>query len=120
MRGTLHLIASDDLASFVAAAPTRGVATTAAWLKYFEVTKDELDTIFRTVDATLGGEPRTRAELIDAVARRDRPARPCREAPVGMGLVPEAFGGVVGRSSSDPTGGGTSRSSTRRTGSGSR
>jgi hypothetical protein len=68
MRGTLHLIASDDLASFVAAAPTRGVATTAAWLKYFEVTKDELDTIFRTVDATLDGRPRTRAELIEAVA----------------------------------------------------
>jgi hypothetical protein len=67
MRGTLHLIASDDLAAFVAAAPTRRVATTAAWLKYFEVTKDELDTIFRTVDATLDGEPRTRAELIDAV-----------------------------------------------------
>ena len=68
MRGTLHLIASDDLPSFVAAAPTRRVATTDAWLKYFEVTKDELDTIFRTVDATLDGEPRTRAELIDAVA----------------------------------------------------
>jgi hypothetical protein len=67
MRGTLHLIASRDLASFVAAAPTRGMATTAAWLKYFEVTKEELDTIFRTVDATLDGRPRTRAELIDAV-----------------------------------------------------
>ena len=67
MRGTLHLIASDDLAALVAANPTRGVATTAAWLKYFQVTKDELDTIFRTVDAALNGEPRTRAELIDAV-----------------------------------------------------
>lgn len=43
------------------------MATTAAWLKYFEVTKEELDTIFRTVDATLDGQPRTRAELIDAV-----------------------------------------------------
>jgi hypothetical protein len=67
MRGTLHLIASDEIASFVAAAPTRRVATTAAWLKYFEVTKGELDTIFRTVDATLDGRPRTRAELIEAV-----------------------------------------------------
>jgi Winged helix DNA-binding domain len=67
MRGTLHLIASGDLPALVAAAPTRRVATTDAWLKYFAVTKDELDTIFRTVDAALGGEPRTRAELIDAV-----------------------------------------------------
>jgi hypothetical protein len=67
MRGTLHLIASRDLAALVAASPTRGVAPTRAWLKYFQVTKDELDTIFSTVDATLGGEPRTRAELIEAV-----------------------------------------------------
>ena len=67
MRGTLHLIASDDLGALVAANPTRGVATTDAWLRYFEVTEDELDTIFRTVDATLSGKPRTRAELVDAV-----------------------------------------------------
>jgi hypothetical protein len=48
------------------------VATTGAWLKYFEVTKDELDTIFRTVDAALDGRPRTRAELIEAVAAATR------------------------------------------------
>jgi hypothetical protein len=68
MRGTLHLIAADDLAEFVATSPTRNVATTGAWLKYFGVTQKELDTIFRTVDATLDGEARTRAELIEAVA----------------------------------------------------
>jgi hypothetical protein len=74
MRGTLHLIAADDLPAFVAATPTAGQATTGAWLKYFEVTREELDTIFRTVDATLDGEPRTRAELIEAVA--DATGRP--------------------------------------------
>jgi hypothetical protein len=68
MRGTLHLIAADDLPAFVAASPTGGQAYTGAWLKYFGVTREELDTIFRTVDATLDGEPRTRAELIEAVA----------------------------------------------------
>jgi hypothetical protein len=72
MRGTLHLIAADDLAAFVAASPTRDVATTGAWLKYFGVTQKELDTIFRTVDATLDGEARTRAELIEAVAAATR------------------------------------------------
>ncbi len=72
MRGTLHLIASDDLASFVAASPTRDVVTTPAWLKYFGVTQEELDILFRTVDATLDGEPRTRAELIEAVAKATR------------------------------------------------
>ena len=97
MRGTLHLIASDDLAAFVAAAPTRRVATTAAWLKYFEVTKDELDTIFRTVDATLDGEPRTRAELIDAV--RDATRRPDLAAKLQSGwgafLKPSAGRGTL-------------------------
>lgn len=72
MRGTLHLIAADDLSAFVAASPTRDVATTGAWLKYFGVTRKELDTIFRTVDATLDGEARTRAELIEAVAAATR------------------------------------------------
>jgi Winged helix DNA-binding domain len=97
MRGTLHLIASDDLASFVAAAPTRRVATTGAWLKYFEVTKDELDTIFRTVDATLDGRPRTRAELIDAV--RDATSRPDLAAKLQSGwgafLKPSAARGTL-------------------------
>jgi hypothetical protein len=72
MRGTLHLIASDDLAAFVAASPTRDVATTPAWLRYFGVTEKELDLLFRTVDGTLDGEPRTRAELIEAVSRATR------------------------------------------------
>jgi hypothetical protein len=97
MRGTLHLIASDDLAAFVAAAPTRRVATTDAWLKYFEVTKDELDTIFRTVDATLDGEPRTRAELIDAV--REATGRPDLAAKLQSGwgsfLKPSAGRGTL-------------------------
>jgi hypothetical protein len=68
MRGTLHLIASDDLASFVAAAPTRGQWGGPAWLKYFDVTADELDTVFRTVEESLAAEPMTRSELVDAVA----------------------------------------------------
>jgi hypothetical protein len=97
MRGTLHLIASDDLASFVAAAPTRRVATTAAWLKYFEVTTDELDTIFRTVDATLDGRPRTRAELIGAVG--DATSRPDLAAKLQSGwgsfLKPSAGRGTL-------------------------
>ncbi|MFL5776010.1 MAG: DNA glycosylase AlkZ-like family protein [Chloroflexota bacterium] len=69
MRGTLHLIASDDLASFVAAAPTRGQWGGGAWLKYFRVTSDELATIFATVEEVLSGEPMTRAELVDAVSK---------------------------------------------------
>ena len=73
------------------------MATTDAWLKYFEVTKDELDTIFRTVDATLGGEPRTRAELIDAVG--DATGRPDLAAKLQSGwgsfLKPSAGRGTL-------------------------
>jgi hypothetical protein len=68
MRGTLHLIAADDLGSFVAAAPTRGQWGGPAWLKYFDVTEDELDTVFRTVEESLTAEPMTRAELVEAVS----------------------------------------------------
>ena len=74
MRGTLHLIASDDLASFVAAAPTRGQWGGPAWLKYFGVTAEELATIFATVETALDAEPMTRAELVDAVS--DATGRP--------------------------------------------
>jgi hypothetical protein len=73
------------------------VATTDAWLKYFEVTKDELDTIFRTVDETLGSEPRTRAELIDAV--REATGRPDLAAKLQSGwgsfLKPSAGRGTL-------------------------
>jgi hypothetical protein len=69
MRGTLHLIASDDLANFVAAAPTRGQWGGPAWLKYFQVTEDELALIFSTVEKSLTAEPMTRAELVEAVGR---------------------------------------------------
>jgi hypothetical protein len=97
MRGTLHLIASDDLSAYVAASPTRGVATTAAWLKYFGVTKAELDTLFRTVDEALGGTPRTRAELIEAVA--DATGRPDLAAKLRSGwgsfLKPSAARGKL-------------------------
>ena len=81
----------------MAAAPTRRVATTGAWLKYFQVTKDELDTIFRTVDTTLDGQPRTRAELIDAV--RDATGRPDLAAKLQSGwgsfLKPSAGRGTL-------------------------
>jgi DNA glycosylase AlkZ-like len=68
MRGTLHLIASDDLANFVAAAPTRGQWGGPAWLKYFDVSAEELDTIFSTVEESLTAEPMTRIELVEAVS----------------------------------------------------
>jgi len=68
MRGTLHLIASDDLPSFVAAAPTRGQWGGPAWLKYFDVTAEELAALFAAIPEALGAEPMTRSELAEAAA----------------------------------------------------
>src|SRR5262245_29300109 len=65
MRGTLHLLAPDDLWLFVAAWPTRDSTRTPAWLKYFQVTPDQLDAIAVAIGEVLDGEPRTRAELAD-------------------------------------------------------
>jgi hypothetical protein len=68
MRGTLHLIASDDLPSFLAAAPTRGQWGGPAWLKYFGVNAEQLAALFAAIPRALGAEPLTRAELARAAA----------------------------------------------------
>jgi hypothetical protein len=70
MRGTLHLLAADDLWQFVAAWPTRDRTRGPAWLKYFEVTTEQLDALADAIGDVLDGEPRTRAELAEAVAER--------------------------------------------------
>src|SRR5262245_65262300 len=61
MRGTLHLLAADDLWRFVAAWPTRDGTRAPAWLKYFKVTNEQLDAVLDAIGWVLGGEPRTRA-----------------------------------------------------------
>ncbi|HEX5015106.1 MAG TPA: winged helix DNA-binding domain-containing protein [Candidatus Limnocylindrales bacterium] len=70
MRGTLHLLTADDLWQFVAAWPTRDSTRTPAFLKYFDVTPAQLDAIDDAIADVLDAEPRTRAELAEAVAAR--------------------------------------------------
>jgi winged helix DNA-binding protein len=70
MRGALHLMTAQGLWDFVAAAPTRGGWETEAWLRYFEVTREELTALMRAIEQVLDGEPRTRADLIAGVAER--------------------------------------------------
>ncbi len=70
MRGALHLMTAKGLWDFVAAAPTRGGWETGAWLRYFEVTLDELRALMAAIEEVLDDEPRTRAELIAGVAER--------------------------------------------------
>ena len=70
MRGALHLMTANGLWDFVAAAPTRGNWETGAWLRYFEITLDELRALMSAIEQVLDDKPRTRAELIAGVAER--------------------------------------------------
>ena len=70
MRGTLHLLAADDLWQFVAAWPTRDGTRGPAWLKYFKVTLEQLDAVVGAIGDVLDGTPMTRAQLASAVGER--------------------------------------------------
>jgi len=97
MRGTLHLLAPDDLWQFVAAWPTRDSTRTPAFLKYFEVTPAQLDAIDEAVGHALDGEPRTRTELASAVAKRTGEATLGERLSSGWGqfLKPAAGKGLL-------------------------
>jgi winged helix DNA-binding protein len=78
MRGTLHLTPAEDLPLFTAAMSRRWITPNKAWLRFFNVTEDEVWTLADEIGAALSDEPMTREELI-AVVGKDRPAR-VREA----------------------------------------
>jgi hypothetical protein len=67
MRGTLHLLAADDLALYVAVLGPRWDDPGGAWLRGFGVTKQQYDAILETVPKVLGARPRTREQLADKV-----------------------------------------------------
>ena len=69
MRGTLHLVPSDDLPLYTAAMRTRWVRTSNAWLKFVELTASELQTLVDAIGESLDDSPRTRDDLIATVGR---------------------------------------------------
>jgi hypothetical protein len=68
MRGTLHLVPAEDLPVYCAALDSRGHYT-GAWLRYFDVTADEMERLIDVIGESLD-EPRTRRELGAAVEAR--------------------------------------------------
>ena len=78
MRGTLHLARSTDLPTFTAAMGRRWIRINNAWLKFFNVTEAEVWALTDDIGKALDGTPKTREQVIDAVAR-NRPDR-IREA----------------------------------------
>jgi hypothetical protein len=74
MRGTLHLARATDLPVFTAAMGKRWIKVNNAWLKFFNVTEDEVWKLTDDIGDALDGTPKTREQVIDAVAR-GRPDR---------------------------------------------
>ncbi|MFN2555781.1 MAG: DNA glycosylase AlkZ-like family protein [Nitriliruptorales bacterium] len=71
MRGTLHLLPSDELPAWVAAlrVKERTARRGQAWERYHAITNDQLESITAAVGQVLGELPLTRAELGRKVAK---------------------------------------------------
>ena len=89
MRGTLHLVPAEDLPIYCAALDSRGQYT-GAWLRYFDVTANEMERLVDVIAESLD-EPRTRLELGAAVKKRLRRAHG-EEPPGELGQLPETRG----------------------------
>ncbi|MGH9119764.1 MAG: winged helix DNA-binding domain-containing protein [Acidimicrobiales bacterium] len=75
MRGTLHLLPSDELDLWAAVLRTRETRITPGWEKYHGVTGAELHAITDAVPGALDDEPITRDELAGRIAARLRQPR---------------------------------------------
>jgi hypothetical protein len=72
MRGTLHLLAPEDLVAFVSAAASHERWHDPVWLRYFDMTVEEVEAMIEAAAALLSERPMTRAALADGIAKRLR------------------------------------------------
>jgi hypothetical protein len=70
MRGTLHLVPARDLPMYLGALGTYRHYLRQGWVKYFGLTREEIELVTETVGKALRGRALTRDELADAVAER--------------------------------------------------
>lgn len=70
MRGTLHLLPARDLPMYLGALGTYRHYLTQGWVKYFGVTREEIDRVIETVGQALRGRVLTRDQLAAAVVER--------------------------------------------------
>ncbi|HEY0069074.1 MAG TPA: winged helix DNA-binding domain-containing protein [Chloroflexia bacterium] len=67
MRGTLHLLPARDFPTYVGALRTRQGYRRASWLKYFNMTVEDMDALIEGVRVALDGRCLTREQLSEAV-----------------------------------------------------
>jgi hypothetical protein len=70
MRGTLHLVASDELPELVGGLGTRINYLRPVWLRYFQVTAEEMLALQDAIGEVLTDEPMSRGDLARALAIR--------------------------------------------------
>ncbi|NTU81905.1 MAG: winged helix DNA-binding domain-containing protein [Chloroflexales bacterium] len=97
MRGTLHVLAADDLPLYAAARRTHTPRRPPSYYTYHGVTPEELAAIEVGVPAVLGAEGLTREELAEAVAARAGTPRLAEVLRSGWGalLKPAAARGAL-------------------------
>lgn len=69
MRGTLHLLPAAELDTWLAALGTYDRYLKPAWLRNFDITREQLETLIDAIGEALDGELLTREELGATVAR---------------------------------------------------
>lgn len=72
MRGTLHLLPAAELETWLGALSTYEHYRKRVWLRYFEITEEQLEELIDAIGKALDGELRTREDLGAAVARATR------------------------------------------------
>jgi winged helix DNA-binding protein len=96
LRGTLHLLAAEDLPLYVAALRTHDRWWKGAWLRMIGFEAEELRAILDAIRDSLGARPMTREQLAEAVAKRVGPeARRRMLSGWGEMLKPAAFEGSL-------------------------
>jgi hypothetical protein len=70
MRGTLHLLPARDLPVYFGALSTYTHYLRQGWVKYFGVTREQIELAINTVSEVLRGRVLSREQLADAVAER--------------------------------------------------
>ncbi len=96
-RGTLHIIASQDMPVVVGALSSLRHFTRASWQKYFNVTLDELETMIAALQDILTSVGITREEMTVAVVERTGQEKLGETLRSGWGSVlkPASFRGVL-------------------------